>query len=174
MIKNKPASNAIKELANKIEMSKWGGPNSLFADEINNGFRSALKLFGECGDYTLFNNLLNAFDDKYRQVIVKYITDCLPLKYSSLKNGFIIDKTKSKWSECVPQMDATDFSPIKDISLSKNASSGVISVDRTKMELPELHSFMLDALVLFRNEFNEMQIDELFQTITKVRAKRID
>jgi hypothetical protein len=42
------------------------------------------------------------------------------------------------------------------------------------MELPELHSFMLDALVLFRNEFNEMQIDELFQTITKVRAKRID
>lgn len=71
-------------------------------------------------------------------------------------------------------MDATDFSPIKDINLSKNASSGVISVDRTKMDLPELHSFMLDALVLFRNEFNEMQIDELFQTITKVRAKRID
>lgn len=169
----KKANQVVKELTTKIELSKWGHSNKLFSDEINNAFKLALELFKECGDYTLLNKLINAFSDKNKKLLVDFISDKLPLKYSNSKSVFVIDRKQGDWKVAIEAIDISSFTPLKDIKISKETSSGIISVDKTKMDLPELHSFMLDAMALCRNNFSEEQVEELFQTISRMHKKRI-
>lgn len=161
----------IKSLVQKIEYSRWGKNIKVFANDVNLGLQYAVAHWYKHGDIQPLNTIVNAFSDKNKELIICELESLLPLKYNLERQVF---KSKgSDWKKQLKKLSLSKISPLDDVKIVTEKKSGLIKVDKPSMELPELHSFILDAMVLCRNKFSEEQIEELYQTINLMHTKRI-
>lgn len=148
-----------------------GGPDNNILNKLDEGFQESVRHFYTCGDVNYIRYFVDALEGADRKKLVEYLVERLPFSFKGKnRDNFQVSKN---WKEAQDKTIIKALNPFNTIKFKQADSdiAGNIRLEKTYANLDELHAFILDCLVLYRNEFSNEQLNDLHTVISRISKK---
>ena len=164
-------SKETKSKFNKFKdwQSREDGLSTEDLKALDQAFQQAVIFFYQTGNMDQVRYVADCHIGKNKEKFVEYLIQRLPFEYKGeSKTSFSV---KSGWKDTFYTTVIKSLNPFTTIKFSrlKKSITGNIRLEKEYSNLDELHSFIMDCLVLYRKSFSGEQISELEEMIKKIR-----
>lgn len=159
----------------KLELTKFRnwqlderGPSIDGLKVLDKAFQEAVMYFFHTGNTDQIRFMADAHLGKNKDRFIEYLIERLPFEYKD--GGKTNFKVSTSWKDSFYTTAIRTLNPFTTIKFTrpKREKTGNIRLEKEYANLEELHSFILDCLVLYRKSFTNKQISELNETINKI------
>lgn len=136
---------------------------------LDQDFQQAVIFFYQSGNVDQIKHISDCHLGKNKEKFIEYLVERLPFDYKGeSRTNF---KVKPNWKDSFYTTIIKSLNPFTTIRFSrpKTDVTGNIRLEKEYSSLDELHSFIMDCLVLYRKSFSGQQISELEDMIKKIR-----
>lgn len=135
---------------------------------LDQDFQQAVILFYQTGNIDQIKYISDCHLGKNKEKFVEYLIDRLPFEYKGDDRASF--KVRANWKDSFYTTVIKSLNPFTTIRFSRPRTdvTGNIRLEKEFSNLDELHSFILDCLVLYRKSFSREQVSQLEEMITKI------
>lgn len=137
-----------------------------FSNELNMALQHSILHCLKHGDSTNITKLLSLISEEELQQAKEMIQRYTPLSFGP-KGKIKVDR-----EDGLEKLQIYKVKPFTQVANKFQQDKDLIVIDKKELSVHELHSLLIDALVLYRNKFTEEEFSELCETFEQVSTSR--